>query len=221
MLFKFHLLSCISSFQHLFRKSFFIDLLFDHCLLSAVPRSNILWCGVLCHVDQTVMSNCNWTFGKMLVHPWRFFCIIIKRGKDERKVLELIQLEGNLKRTRLHKNKQEEQIGTIVSSMELTKYHARSQRIRRIQCENGLFLEVLCDGSLQGVQHKITDYGKQIRFSIFLLLLDIISMTAYPPFIDIQPHLICPIQYCPICCKISSFQNLLQVIQFPIVFCFF
>ena len=44
--------------------------------------------------------------------------------------------------------------------LEITKAHAKSNRIRRIQCENGLFLEVLCDGSVQGVRHKKTDYGK-------------------------------------------------------------
>ena len=42
---------------------------------------------------------------------------------------------------------------------ELTKSHAKSSRIRRIQCENGLFLEVLCDGSLSGVKEGTTDYG--------------------------------------------------------------
>eukprot|EP00112_Aurelia_sp_Birch-Aquarium-sp1_P001024 Seg110.6 transcript_id=Seg110.6/GoldUCD/mRNA.D3Y31 product="Fibroblast growth factor 14" protein_id=Seg110.6/GoldUCD/D3Y31 len=42
---------------------------------------------------------------------------------------------------------------------ELTKSHTKSSRIRRIQCENGLFFEVLCDGSLSGVKEGTTDYG--------------------------------------------------------------
>ncbi|XP_065062094.1 fibroblast growth factor 16-like isoform X2 [Rhopilema esculentum] len=49
---------------------------------------------------------------------------------------------------------------------EITKAHAKSNRIRRIQCENGLFLEVLCDGSVQGVRHKKTDYGVFHLYSV-------------------------------------------------------
>lgn len=73
-----------------------------------------------------------------------------------------------------------------MSSVELTKSHAKSHRIRRIQCENGLFLEVLCDGSLQGVKHKTTDYGKQ---SLFVMIL----MTGAFEFVAL---LLCSFQFC-------------------------
>ena len=52
-----------------------------------------------------------------------------------------------------------EQRKMSLDCFELTKSHAKSSRIRRIQCENGLFLEVLCDGSLSGVKEGTTDYG--------------------------------------------------------------
>ncbi|XP_065669567.1 uncharacterized protein LOC100200699 isoform X3 [Hydra vulgaris] len=43
--------------------------------------------------------------------------------------------------------------------IELRKQHAKYFRIRRIQCLNGLFLEVLCDGEVRGTVHDSTKYG--------------------------------------------------------------
>ena len=48
----------------------------------------------------------------------------------------------------------------------LRKQHAKYSRIRRVQCLNGLFLEVLCDGKVRGTINDSTKYGTSIITTI-------------------------------------------------------
>ncbi|XP_065669568.1 uncharacterized protein LOC100200699 isoform X4 [Hydra vulgaris] len=54
--------------------------------------------------------------------------------------------------------------------IELRKQHAKYFRIRRIQCLNGLFLEVLCDGEVRGTVHDSTKYGVYHLVTVVLYL---------------------------------------------------